>query len=255
MFCDSGAFSALTQKAPIQVNDYIGWLKRNRHWFTVYANLDVIGDPKATLRNQMTMEDAGLTPIPVFHGGSDWSYLEHYIEQYPYICIGGIVGKNATPFLIQCLKMAQGKSVFHAFGNTSWEVFLDLPLYSVDSSTWGMVFRYGRLTLFDDIKGGITYVKLGDKKDVYKNVALLRRYGVDPKPLAESSKPDRALVSGLAAKAYMLAERWANRRHGPIAIPTRPAAPTGKRLYLVDGTMTNFRYMQQGWDRLDGQHV
>lgn len=146
VFADSGAYSAFTQAQHIDWRDYAKWLKRWSHLFSAAANLDVIGDADATRRNQEKLERAGLKPLPVFHTGEDWSYLDYYLDRYSYIALGGMVPymcspKKIMPWIIQCFKRAKGKAVFHGFGATSWAVIRDLPWYSVDSSSWGKGFR------------------------------------------------------------------------------------------------------------------
>lgn len=153
IFADSGGFSAMTQGAQIDVNEYAAWIKRYKHLFNTYANLDVIGNAGATLDNQHRLEDLGVEPIPVFHVNEDWTQLESYIEQYPYIALGGMVPymrytKKIMPWIIKAFKLAGDKSVFHGFGATSWEVIKDLPWYSVDSTTWMAGHRYGAQFVF-----------------------------------------------------------------------------------------------------------
>ena len=153
VFADSGGFSAMTQGAQIDVNEYAAWIKRYKHLFNTYANLDVIGDAGATLDNQHRLEDLGVEPIPVFHVNEDWAHLESYIENYPYIALGGMVPymrytKKIMPWIIKAFKLSGDKSVFHGFGATSWEVIKDLPWYSVDSTTWMAGHRYGAQFVF-----------------------------------------------------------------------------------------------------------
>lgn len=238
VFADSGAFSAFTQGEPINWRDYAAWVKRWRHLFTVYANLDVIGDAEGTLTNQKRLEDAGLSPLPVFHTGEDWSYLEQYIKQYPYIALGGMVPymrfpKKIMPWIIQCFKKAKGQSVFHGFGATSWKIIRDLPWYSVDSSSWGQGFRFGEVPLFDEKKGRFFKASLGDTKSCYKCGALFRRLGFDPEDFADRSRNDRAKICAVSALSYMLAEQWLRKRHGEIRIPRREDNLDGVQIHLV----------------------
>src|SRR5690606_34552783 len=95
IFVDSGAFSAYTREAVIDIDDYIAFIKHYRKDITVYANLDAIGDAKASLYNYEYMCNAGLHPLPVFHQGEDFSYLRKYLEETEYIALGGMVGSNA----------------------------------------------------------------------------------------------------------------------------------------------------------------
>ena len=139
VFADSGAFSAASQGAYIDIADYAAWVKRWAHLLTVHSNLDVIGDAAATDRNQKTLEDMGLDPLPVFHTGSDMAHLDALLDRYQYIALGGMVPymrfpKRIMPWLIKCFKLAQGRAVFHGFGATSWTVVKSFPWYSVDSS-------------------------------------------------------------------------------------------------------------------------
>lgn len=95
VFADSGAFSAYTLgKKSLNVHAYGDWLLQNQQYFEVYANLDEkTGTAKenmeAGLRNQRILEDMGLTPLPVFHAGEPWELLRDYVEEYPYIALGG----------------------------------------------------------------------------------------------------------------------------------------------------------------------
>lgn len=231
VFLDSGAFSAFTQGETIDIQAYCDYIKQYQHLFRLYSNLDVIGSVEGTFANQQKMERAGLKPLPVFHTGEDWKYLTLYLADYPYIALGGMVPylaparrKTLMVWLLRCFKMAQGKSVFHGFGCTVWEVVKALPWYSVDSSSWGTGFRYGRITLFDDRVGKFVHASLGNHKECYQYAAIFRSHGFDPGDFADRTKNTREKNCAIAAIAYRLAERWLERRHGIIEIPEREKA-------------------------------
>lgn len=153
LFLDSGAYSAATQKVEIKIEDYISFIKENKQYIHVYANLDVIGNPAATWKNQMIMEKAGLSPIPVFHYGQDIKWLLKIIsKKYPYIALGGMVGKS-TSVLANWLDTIwntyltddEGYPIckVHGFGMTAFSLMRKYPWYSVDSTSWVLQGRLG----------------------------------------------------------------------------------------------------------------
>ena len=161
VLADSGAFSAYTQGVTITVAEYAAWVNKFKHLFTNYLNLDVIGDDQATMRNQHKLESCGLTPLPVFHTGSEYKVLKELVANYSYIALGGLVpylrfDKKVMPHLIKCFKIAEKKAVFHGLGVTNWTILKAFPWYSVDSSAWGQGFRYGTVPLFSMAKGRFT---------------------------------------------------------------------------------------------------
>lgn len=245
VFIDSGGFSAMTQGVEIDIDAYIAYVKQYKHLITTYANLDAVGDAVTTLRNQKTMEGAGVQPIPVFHVGEPWEYLEDYIEQYSYIALGGMVPhmrfpKRIIPWMLQCFKRAEGKAVFHGFGATSWEVVKALPWYSVDSSSWGQGFRFGQVPLFDEHKGKFEKASLGNGKECLKYKPLFDRLGFDWMDFADRERNDRAKICAVSALSYMKAEQWLRKRHGEIFIPNRQGEDSVLNLHLADANPQRF---------------
>jgi len=150
LFLDSGAFSAFTKKVEIDIQEYIKYIKENKKYINLYANLDVIGDAEGTLKNQEIMEKAGLSPIPCFHAGEDFSYLDHYIENYDYISLGGVaqLGRRAGVWMEDCFNRicdddGYPKVKVHGFAVTSLKLMMKFPWYSVDSTSWVMTSRMG----------------------------------------------------------------------------------------------------------------
>lgn len=153
LFLDSGAYSAKTQGVTIEIEDYIEFIRTHEQVIQVYACLDVIGDPDATMKNLRIMEAAGLNPLPVFHYGSDpEKYLKPLIGKYDYICIGGMVKSgNLTQFLdtifakYLCDEKGMPKIKVHGFGLTSLSLMMRYPWYSVDSTSWVVTGRLGSI--------------------------------------------------------------------------------------------------------------
>ena len=95
LFLDSGAFSAYTLGIEINIYEYIEFIKQHKNIIDMYANLDVIAtgntlnDKKyaaeKTLQNQKIMEEAGLSPLPVFLG--TFRIFKFYINRI-YILAG-----------------------------------------------------------------------------------------------------------------------------------------------------------------------
>ena len=238
VFADSGAFSAASQGAHIDIADYAAWVKRWAHLLTVHSNLDVIGDAAATDRNQKTLEAMGLDPLPVFHTGSDMAHLDALLDRYQYIALGGMVPymrfpKRIMPWLIKCFKLAQGRAVFHGFGATSWTVVKSFPWYSVDSSSWGSGFRYGQVPVFNTARGKFETLSLGKVKEWQEHARLVTQLGFDWRDFADRKRNDRAKICAISALSYMMAEQWLRKRHGEIYIPGRPQG-AGERLHLAD---------------------
>lgn len=154
VFLDSGAFSAFTQKIEIDLPTYCQFIKNNADIIEVASVLDGIGDPELTLTNQKRMEDLGTTPLPCFHYGEDPKFLEHYIENYDHITLGGMVPISNGPLQkwldhiwANYLTDENGypRLRVHGFGLTSLPLMLRYPWYSVDSTSWVLTGSFGSI--------------------------------------------------------------------------------------------------------------
>jgi len=163
VFLDSGAYSAWTQGIEINIQDYIDFIKQHQDIIDIYANLDVISidgkrgsklTAELTLKNQKIMEEAGLRPLPVFHIGEPFEYLEYYIKRYDYIGLGGMVGVPRNTLILWldecfdkyiCDEKGMPKVKIHGFGLTSFSLMLRYPWYSCDSTSWVITSRIGSI--------------------------------------------------------------------------------------------------------------
>lgn len=159
IFLDSGAYSAFTGGHVIQLESYCNFIHRNPDVIEIASVLDGIGDPLKTWQNQQQMEALGTKPLPCFHYGEDERYLKHYLDNYEYITLGGMV-PIAKPQLLIWLDRIWEKYLtdprthlpickVHGFGITTKEIMLRYPWYSVDSSTWVQWARVGAIMLPD----------------------------------------------------------------------------------------------------------
>lgn len=167
LFLDSGAFSAWSQGKTIDIQEYIKFIKEHKEVINIYANLDVIGDPEATWKNQRIMEKAGLHPLPVFHYGEDEKWLLKLLTgKYKYISLGGMV-PISTSNLISWLDHLFSKFLtdetgmpnikVHGFGLTSLPLMIRYPWASVDSTSWVISGRMGSIYIPRYRKGAWIY--------------------------------------------------------------------------------------------------
>lgn len=172
LFLDSGAFSAWSQGIKIGIEDYISFIKKHKKYINVYANLDVIGDAEATLKNQHIMEKAGLSPLPCFHINEDIKYLKLYLKKYKYVALGGMVGihkKKLDAWLNTifgeyiCDSKGVPKTKIHGFGLTSLALLLKYPWYSVDSTSWVVTSRMGGIRIPIYKRGEYLYDRIPHK--------------------------------------------------------------------------------------------
>ncbi|MDN3056866.1 hypothetical protein PH213_20390 [Streptomyces sp. SRF1] len=259
VFGDSGAHSARTLGITLTIQDYAQWCHQYDDRLTLYANLDVIGAPEATWRNQKELEARGLEPIPVFHTGEPWTYLKRYLDEgYTYIALGKLLG-NPVPdvlaWLDKVFKIANGRAVFHGFGLTVDRALREFPFYSVDSSTWGSGFRFGLVKLFDDRTGRWVKLMQRDRAALLQYRDLIRAHHADPLAFASKATQDNDSVAAAAAIAFRRYEAYIRARHGPVTIPpgphnpvTRNGAPAlpGLHLYLAEGSAINLRRAATG---------
>lgn len=165
-FLDSGAFSAWSQNTKVDIHEYIDFIKQHEKYITVYANLDVIKDPRATLQNQRIMEKHGLQPLPVFHIGSPIKYLKYYLKRYEYICLGvaGISNKTRLiPWLDYCFSLVCDEDGYpqnrmHGFAVTGFRIMRRYPWYSVDSTSWVLSSRLGTILAPRRLDGEWSYL-------------------------------------------------------------------------------------------------
>lgn len=224
VFIDSGGFSAFTQGLQIDVNSYAEWLLRNRKAIDVYANLDSIGDPKETLRNQIKLEQKGLRPLPVIHVGSDVSLIRSYAERgYSYQCLGGMVPHLSSAaqairsggehdllhWLDRAHEVALDAGVgLHGFGATTWSIVQRYPWKSVDSSSWAAGYRFGNMILFQPRSGRWLNIQTRDVQKVMPLADLVRGYGCDPMSIVRDTPDSRNNLISLAALSWLEAQRW-----------------------------------------------
>lgn len=160
IFLDSGAFSAHSLGVEIDINAYCEYIIRNRDILRVEDGavmasvLDGIGDPLKTYQNQMYMMEKGATPLPCYHYSEPIEYLHWYVANFPYVTIGGLVGraqKDQERWLDEIFEKGildgsgRPKVKTHAFGMTSPDLMKRYPWWSCDSSSWIQAAAFGSI--------------------------------------------------------------------------------------------------------------
>lgn len=225
VFCDSGAFTAMSMKQAIDVADYRAWLLDHHELFTVYANLDVIGNDRATAKNQRTLEAAGLSPLPVFHVGESWATLRRMAKAYDQVALGGMVsfkrGANVGSWIAQAFREVDGRARLHGFGVTRWEFMRDFAWESVDSTTWVSGDKYGAQLVWL----GSRLIQLDREALVRERAKVERVHGVTI---------ERLINRGNADRRDLALRREASYRVGLQALAL---AQANRRRYVADYTI------------------
>lgn len=203
-FVDSGAYSAHTKGAEVDVDEYIAWLNENDDTVQICAQLDKIpgefGKPKTreqlleapelSWENYLYMVERLKSPeklLPIFHQGEDFKHLHRMLNHTPKIPYIGISPANDLStklkerWIRKCFNIIKNSPnpevKTHAFGMTSLWVLERYPFTSADSTSWIMTGANGSIMS----KYGVLLVSANAKKNP-KHVSNL------PKPVYEELK-------------------------------------------------------------------
>lgn len=157
IFLDSGAFSMFTQGVTVNLEKYTDFIKTNLDIIHIASNLDHIGrdGEQKSYDNQKALEGMGVKIQPVHHARDKDEWLQRYLDEgYDYIFLGGMVPES-TPYLMQwldriwekylCNPDGTAKVKIHGFGLTTLDLIFRYPWFSVDSTSWVMASRMGKV--------------------------------------------------------------------------------------------------------------
>lgn len=170
LMLDSGAYSAWIKNEELSIDKYIMYIKKYQSLIDSYVCLDRIpGKPgvaptqsegeeaaQETYNNFRKMRDAGLDPIPVFHQGERFDWLERYLVDEKCTYIGLATDKmldaktrrvrvNWLDQVFTRLTDDRGVPIVqtHGFAITTIPLLTRYPWTTVDSTTWSLVGSFG----------------------------------------------------------------------------------------------------------------
>jgi len=159
---DSGAFSAWQGGSEINLKEYIAYCQRHVREMDVCVNLDYIpgengkmdhsqvaieNSASKSFQNLKIMKSEGLSPMPVFHQGERFYWLERMLEEgEQYIGIAPYKRDHPaqiTEWLDKCFTILTNKKGMpliktHGLGVTSCNQCIRFPWHSVDSTSWSI---------------------------------------------------------------------------------------------------------------------
>lgn len=178
---DSGAFTAWSRGAEIDLDEYIAYIKHNAEGVDHYVALDVIPGkfgktPTAkeveesaakSWDNLQRMKAEGLRPVPVFHQGEQFKWLHKMVDEgWDYVGISPANDRTTGQKRVWLDRVfheitdSAGMPIIktHAFGMTSIPLLIRYPWFSADSASWIMFGARGSVLIpYTDFTGEFTY--------------------------------------------------------------------------------------------------
>lgn len=180
---DSGAFSAWQGSSEISLKDYIEYCQRHIKEMDVCINLDCIpgengkmdhsqaaieNSASKSFANLQTMKKEGLSPMPVFHQGERFYWLERMLKEgETYVGIAPYKRDHPaeiTKWLDKCFSILTDSKGLpfiktHGLGVTACNQCIRFPWYSVDSTSWSIGGGYGTILVPQYYNGKPDYGK------------------------------------------------------------------------------------------------
>jgi hypothetical protein len=251
---DSGAFSALTQGATIDIEVYAAWLAEMSEYLVWAASLDVIGNVEASWQNWKRLTAMGQRVVPTVHFTAPTSALDRYADAgATLVGLGGLVNgrdlQGQMRWLISIFRHARDHHPqlrFHGWGVSSGRRLLDhLPFFSVDSSGFGAAYRYGRASLFDVNTGINRMVPLDGYSAGAHGRWLRAEYGVEPRDIARSYGGNRDVVRYLMFQSAQRMERHYQDRHQVTPPAGLERMGNGTHIHFADASDNVMRHLAE----------
>lgn len=218
---DSGAFTLFNAKQKrdwLTLDSYCRYLDDNAHKVEKYVMLDVIGNDEASKYNYEEMLRREYNPMFVFTmADNDFGYLKSAALNNEHICVaGGVTTKGdwLTKRIQDVYNHTQSK--IHALGYVTFPKMYQLPLHSVDSSSWVQSSQvYGILNYFDEGMKGLSYRDiLTRKKPVPTKLQLIfEQLKITPKMFSnlENHKGSKSIATLINTIAYIEYQKYSKR--------------------------------------------
>lgn len=241
---DSGAFSAHSQGFDIRVADYASWLEEVspalRDWLVGAITLDVLNDEAQSWDNWAALQRRGLDTVPAVHLHARLDAVDRYVDAgVDWLALGAMVGQSLpkkfgwAAWVHRHLRDQHPHVRTHGLGATSEKMIASIPWWSVDSSSFGSGFRYGRAKLYDPATRRLIPVSVNGSAETHRHGRLLRDvYGIDPATVRKSSPENREVLLRAATRAILLWQRDL-RRARPIEAPGSRSGGSGTHLHPV----------------------
>lgn len=221
LMIDSGAFTKFnsnTQYKHINLESYCNFLKIYGEYCEKYVMLDVIANEEESKRNYEYMLDEGLNPMFVYTMfDNDYKYLKQAVANNPHVCVaGGVTTKGDWIVKRYQDVFMKTQAKIHALGYVKYPQMFQLPLNSVDSSSWAQSSQiYGGLVWYDN------GLKIVPHKDILTNkikpdiklIEVLEKLKVTPKVFSnlENHKGGKSLGTLLSIIANTELQKVAKR--------------------------------------------
>lgn len=164
---DSGAFTFMENtKTRVDWDEYLeryaDFVKRNRIDKFFELDIDSVVGYERVLELRTKLERlTGRQPIPVWHSPRGKAEFIRHCEEYPYVALGGIVGKewknDAEKYMPWFINEAHKHGAkIHGLGYTKLEKLKKYHFDSVDSTSWTTGNRFGFVYKFN----GQTMIKV-----------------------------------------------------------------------------------------------
>lgn len=176
LMIDSGAFTFLTNNPRSKgkdiygyCHDYCRWLEDKADYADAYVELDLakVYGWKAVTELRKIFASYNLDPLYVYHIHNNEKW-EDLCRKHDYIAVGSMDIKGDPTFLRRLLETAQKhRTRVHLFGWTNLYLLTKYAvyrsLYSVDSTSWLSVNKYGTFYWFENGQ-----MKAYKKEDIMK---------------------------------------------------------------------------------------
>lgn len=153
---DSGAWSYVSGVAKyLSLDGLISYLQEHGHRFDIYFNFDTDFSDHGfnhNIANQIKMEQAGLTPVPVVHNIFNRE-IDYYVKsgKYNYIALGSrqVTNFNDLAYAVYRIKKGNPDIKIHWFGGSRFDWLCQLPVASCDTTSWAEMGKYGRINYWN----------------------------------------------------------------------------------------------------------
>jgi len=143
MILDSGAYtlwnSSKVKDPALTLHRYCAYAVATHHLFDFLFNFDTDFSEDGfahNLANQVTLEKAGLKPVPVVHDIYGEEIPFYISKKYPIIALGSVQMTGEGELKYACNRLKGASAKIHLFGNTGFDFLGSYPIWSCDSSTW-----------------------------------------------------------------------------------------------------------------------